>query len=335
MTPRRNWAFVSLGSNLGDRAKHLAHGRRRLVTLPQSELVAMTPVEETAVIGEISQGSYLNQMLLLATELSPRELLEHCHTIEAETGRIRGERWGPRTLDLDIVRFGDDIVSESDLQIPHPELAHRPFWQRELALLAPHTQRRRRSGEVGVPEVAHVDVDVPGWAKVKRKRRLHIARVAALLAHWADRMAVEGPERDRWQRAAAYHDALKDAPLSELRALSPGGWDVDVLRHGPAAAAVAATSGETDQSVLDAVRYHSVGYAGWDQVGRMLYLADFLEPARKREPEDHAALRVRVPADADTVLCEVARRRLEYQVRHGRSLLPETSAFWESLACDG
>jgi 2-amino-4-hydroxy-6-hydroxymethyldihydropteridine diphosphokinase len=333
VTPRRNWAYVALGSNIGDRAQHLAHGRRRLVDLPRTELVAITPVEETAPVGELPQGSYLNQMLLLATELTPRELLERCHTIEAETGRIRRERWGPRTLDLDIVRFGDDVVSEPDLQIPHPELEHRPFWQREIAQLAPYSQRRRRSGEIGMPDVPDVDVKLPAWAKVKRKRRLHIARVAGLLAHWADRMAVEPRERDRWLRAAAYHDALKDAPLSELRTLAPGGWDVDVLRHGPAAAAAAASAGETDQGVLDAVRYHSVGYAGWDQVGRMLYVSDFLEPTRKREPKDHAALRARVPADADTVLCEVARRRLEYQVQHGRSLLPETTAFWESLAC--
>ncbi len=335
MTPRREWAYVSLGSNIGDRAKHLAFGRLRLAGLPKTDLVAATPVEETAPIGAVPQDSYLNQMMLLATELTARELLDWCHTIEEEAGRVRRERWGPRTLDLDIVRFGDGALSEPDLQIPHPEIARRPFWQRELEQLAPHTQRRRRSGEVGIPDVPNFDVELPTWAKVKRKRRLHIARVAGLLDYWAERMAVEVQERRRWVQAAAYHDALKDAPMSQLRDLTPGGWDVDALRHGPAAAALAAAGGETDQSVLDAVHYHSVGYAGWDQVGRMLYLADFLEPTRKREPKDHAALRVRVPADVETVLCEVARRRLAYQVEHGRVLLPETTAFWDSLACDG
>jgi 2-amino-4-hydroxy-6-hydroxymethyldihydropteridine diphosphokinase len=70
--------------------------------------------------------------------LEPRALLEACQSIERREGRQRVERWGPRTLDLDIVRFGQRRVSESDLIIPHPELANRDFWQRELAELTPH-----------------------------------------------------------------------------------------------------------------------------------------------------------------------------------------------------
>jgi 2-amino-4-hydroxy-6-hydroxymethyldihydropteridine diphosphokinase len=128
---------VALGSNVGDRAAHLAHARARLDALPGTRLVATSAVEETAAIGPVPQGAYLNQMVLLETTLAPAELLEHCLAIEAERDRRRqaGERWGPRTLDLDIVRFGTRVLREPGLSIPHPELAHRDFWLREIAEL--------------------------------------------------------------------------------------------------------------------------------------------------------------------------------------------------------
>jgi 2-amino-4-hydroxy-6-hydroxymethyldihydropteridine diphosphokinase len=125
--------YVALGSNLGEREAHLAHARRRLGALPDTRLVAVSRVEETDPIGPVAQGAYLNQMVLLETSLSPAELLAHCRAIEAERGRARRERWGPRTLDLDIVRYGARAVQEPDLTIPHPELPNRRFWQREIA----------------------------------------------------------------------------------------------------------------------------------------------------------------------------------------------------------
>ncbi len=127
--------YVALGSNVGDRAAHLAHARARLAALPETRLVAVSTVEETAPLGPIPQGPYLNQMALLETTLAPEALLAHCRAIEAERGRVRTERWGPRTLDLDIVRFGARRVRLPELTIPHPELAHRDFWLRELAEL--------------------------------------------------------------------------------------------------------------------------------------------------------------------------------------------------------
>jgi len=126
---------VALGSNVGDRAAHLAHARFRLGALPGTRLVAASRVEETAPIGPIAQPPYLNQMVVLETSLSPAELLAYCLAIEAERGRERGERWGPRTLDLDIVRYGKRSVREPGLTIPHPELPNRDFWQREIAEL--------------------------------------------------------------------------------------------------------------------------------------------------------------------------------------------------------
>ncbi|PYP55535.1 MAG: 2-amino-4-hydroxy-6-hydroxymethyldihydropteridine diphosphokinase [Gemmatimonadetes bacterium] len=129
--------YVALGSNVGDRAAHLASARNRLATLPGTRVVATSRVEETAPIGPVPQGAFLNQMVLLETTLEPRALLGHLHAIESERGRERqaGVRWGPRTLDLDIVRYGDRSVREPDLTIPHPELPHRDFWLREMAEL--------------------------------------------------------------------------------------------------------------------------------------------------------------------------------------------------------
>jgi len=126
---------VALGSNVGDRAAHLAHARERLAALPGTRLAGVSRVEETAPLGPVAQGPYLNQMVVLETTLTPRALLAACRAMEVERGRERRERWGPRTLDLDIVRFGDRVVQETGLTIPHPELPKRDFWLREIAEL--------------------------------------------------------------------------------------------------------------------------------------------------------------------------------------------------------
>ncbi|HMH56533.1 MAG TPA: 2-amino-4-hydroxy-6-hydroxymethyldihydropteridine diphosphokinase [Gemmatimonadales bacterium] len=135
MSSRRERVFVALGSNLGDRAGHLQAGREALGALPGTRLIAASAIEETAPLAGMDQPPYLNQMVLLETDLEPRALLQACQTIERREGRQRSERWGARTLDLDIVRFGNRQVKESDLIIPHPELPNRDFWRRELAEL--------------------------------------------------------------------------------------------------------------------------------------------------------------------------------------------------------
>ena len=129
--------YIALGSNLGDRHAHLAHARRRLDALPDSRVLAASPIEETVPIGPVAQGAYLNQMLCVETTLAPAALLDACLAIEAETGRTRidGPRWGPRTLDLDLVLFGTRRIDSATLTVPHPELRRRDFWQRELAWL--------------------------------------------------------------------------------------------------------------------------------------------------------------------------------------------------------
>jgi 2-amino-4-hydroxy-6-hydroxymethyldihydropteridine diphosphokinase len=134
---RREQVYVALGSNLGDREAHLRAAREALSSLPQTSLIAASAIEETAPLGGMQQPPYLNQMVLLETALEPRALLEALQAIEGQEGRRRTERWGARTLDLDIVRYGNRQVAERDLIIPHPELPNRDFWRRELAELDP------------------------------------------------------------------------------------------------------------------------------------------------------------------------------------------------------
>ncbi len=136
----REVVFVALGSNVGDRDAHLAFARQRLAALPDTELKAESSIEETAPIGPVGQGPYLNQMVLLESALDPEVLLDACLAIEEARGRLRGERWGPRTLDLDVVRFGDRVIRTPRLTVPHPELPRRDFWQRELAELETHVE---------------------------------------------------------------------------------------------------------------------------------------------------------------------------------------------------
>ncbi|HJU65540.1 MAG TPA: 2-amino-4-hydroxy-6-hydroxymethyldihydropteridine diphosphokinase [Gemmatimonadaceae bacterium] len=128
----RDIAYIALGSNVGDRQAHLANARAALAALPESRLLAQSSVDETEPLGPVSQPPFLNQMVALETALAPRRLLAALHAIERAEGRVRRVRWGPRELDLDIVCFERQMVSEPDLVVPHPELPNRSFWQREL-----------------------------------------------------------------------------------------------------------------------------------------------------------------------------------------------------------
>jgi 2-amino-4-hydroxy-6-hydroxymethyldihydropteridine diphosphokinase len=130
-------AYIALGSNLGDREAHLRFAREAIAALPGTRVVRGSAVEETEPFGPPGQGPYLNQMLAVETTLAPRTLLVRLQEIEDAAGRVRAERWGPRTLDLDIVRFAQQRIREPGLIIPHPGLADRAFWRRQLAQLEP------------------------------------------------------------------------------------------------------------------------------------------------------------------------------------------------------
>jgi 2-amino-4-hydroxy-6-hydroxymethyldihydropteridine diphosphokinase len=131
----RDVAYIAIGSNLGDRDAHLAQARAALAALPESRLLAVSSIEETAPLGGPVQGPYLNQMAALETTLAPHVLLASLQRIEREAGRTRDEQWGARTLDLDIVAFARQRIADPDLTVPHPGLVTREFWRRELAEL--------------------------------------------------------------------------------------------------------------------------------------------------------------------------------------------------------
>ena len=119
-------AYVGLGSNLGDRSAHLLLGLSALSRLPDTHLLRLSPVYETEPVGP-PQPPYLNLVAELETELAPRALLLEMLRIERALGRERRERWGPRTLDLDLLLYGDLVLEEEGLTVPHPRLHQRAF----------------------------------------------------------------------------------------------------------------------------------------------------------------------------------------------------------------
>jgi 2-amino-4-hydroxy-6-hydroxymethyldihydropteridine diphosphokinase len=128
-------AFLGLGSNLGDREAHL---RRAVDSLRAADtVVAVSPVYETGPVGGPPQGAYLNLVVELDTDRSARQLLELCQRLEAEGERVRTERWGPRTIDVDVLLLGGERIDEPDLQVPHPRLWERRFVLAPLADVAP------------------------------------------------------------------------------------------------------------------------------------------------------------------------------------------------------
>jgi HD superfamily phosphohydrolase YqeK len=176
---------------------------------------------------------------------------------------------------------------------------------------------------------------LPAWAVVSPERLEHIRRVAQLVARWAEQIGVPDSERHRWLRAVWLHDALRDAPARELEQWAADTPGPPELRHGAASAARARAEGENDRGVLDAVRYHSLGLAEWDMVGRMLYCADYLDPGRPFDQERRARLADRLPSDPGEALREVARARLLHIVESGWPVLEPTRRFWNSLVATG
>ena len=125
--------YLALGSNVGDRDEHLRFARERISRLEGTRIIAESDVEETAPIGPVRQEPYLNQMVAIETSMEPQALLAAMHEIERARGRVRSVRWGPRTLDIDIVLIEGRAIAAPGLTVPHPELRARDFWQRELA----------------------------------------------------------------------------------------------------------------------------------------------------------------------------------------------------------
>ena len=119
-------AYLALGSNLGDRLEHLREAVRLLGAEPTVEVVRSSRVYETEPVGP-PQPAYLNAVIEVRTDGTARELLEACRRVEDALGRVRAERWGPRTIDVDVLIFDEETIDEPDLVVPHPRMHERGF----------------------------------------------------------------------------------------------------------------------------------------------------------------------------------------------------------------
>jgi 2-amino-4-hydroxy-6-hydroxymethyldihydropteridine diphosphokinase len=131
-------AYIGLGGNLDQPAARIRRARAALSVLPNTREAAFSRLYRSAPMGPSDQPDYVNAVMALDTELEPLALLDHLQAIENVEGRVRlGERWGPRTLDLDLLLYGDDVIQHERLTVPHPGLHHREFVLYPLFDIAP------------------------------------------------------------------------------------------------------------------------------------------------------------------------------------------------------
>lgn len=128
--------YLLLGSNIGDRENQLKRAVEALAR-PELKILNTSDIYETAAWGKTDQSAFLNQVVHCESRYTPAELLEHCQSVEKTLGRERYERWGPRTIDIDILYYGREVHNERHLLIPHPGIALRGFTLVPLAALAP------------------------------------------------------------------------------------------------------------------------------------------------------------------------------------------------------
>ena len=134
-------AFIGVGSNLGDRETHCAEAVSRLGSLPETTLVRVSPWSETRPEDGVEGGPFLNGVAEITTTLSPEALLDHVHAIEAALGRPADHaRMQARTMDLDLLLYGDAVIRQDRLIIPHPRMAERRFVLEPLAAIAPEVR---------------------------------------------------------------------------------------------------------------------------------------------------------------------------------------------------
>jgi 2-amino-4-hydroxy-6-hydroxymethyldihydropteridine diphosphokinase len=174
---------------------------------------------------------------------------------------------------------------------------------------------------------------LPDWADVSQKRADHIQRVAALLDEWAVALRLDDEDRKRWRAAGTLHDALHDAPPKDLRPLVPDDFAElpGKMLHGPACVVRLRAEGVTDEALLHAINYHTIGHPDLGDIGRALYAADYLEPGRPQDQMTRTALRSRMPLEMDAVVPIILRARMLDQITNGRRVRPETLAFWNSI----
>jgi 2-amino-4-hydroxy-6-hydroxymethyldihydropteridine diphosphokinase len=156
-----NKVYLGLGSNLGDRSASLAEAIRQLNDSPHVEVTCVSSVYETAPVGVSDQPQFLNLVAAASTTLTPHELLDRCLEIEQSLGRIRRERWGPRTIDIDLLIHGDMTIADDRLTLPHPRMVERSFVIIPMAEIAPDLEiagspaheLAKRLGNAGVKKI--------------------------------------------------------------------------------------------------------------------------------------------------------------------------------------
>lgn len=138
MTSPQSWvnAYIGLGSNLGDPILNIGSARRAIASLPDVEEIAFSPLYGSRPVGPQDQPDYVNAVMHIKTRLSAADLLKHLQQIENTHGRVRSVRWGARTLDLDVLLYGQQIINEPNLIVPHPEMPNRAFVLYPLADIA-------------------------------------------------------------------------------------------------------------------------------------------------------------------------------------------------------
>ena len=147
-------AYLGLGSNLGDRLGHLQRAVDALAATAGVTVVAVSSVWETAPVGGPAQADFLNAVVAIDTGLAPADLLAVARAVEQGEARVRTVHWGPRTLDVDILLYGDERVDASDLEIPHPRMEERAFVLAPLHDVAPDRVDRPADGWEGVTETS-------------------------------------------------------------------------------------------------------------------------------------------------------------------------------------
>lgn len=140
--------YVGIGSNIGDRRSYIERAIRSIGSTPNISLRRSSSIYETDPVGDIPQGKYLNGVLEIETALSPRELLKELNRIEGSLGRERIIKNGPRTIDLDILYYGQERINDNDLVIPHPRISHREFVLKGLRELKMGSSLEEFTGEV-------------------------------------------------------------------------------------------------------------------------------------------------------------------------------------------
>ena len=147
-------AFIALGSNLGDRLGQMQFALKALAADDQLKVLQVSPVYENRAVGMGEADDFLNAMAEVETSMAPLALLDLCLEVESNFGRVRTKEWAPRTIDLDIIAYGNEVIEHERLQVPHPRIAERDFVVHPLCALAPNLEIRGQ-------RVAHMAAALP------------------------------------------------------------------------------------------------------------------------------------------------------------------------------